>query len=82
VNGALHYPDNRLPRLSLVANTTAFLTACRAILGASAITLAEAGLFAPDFCTLRRVFGQRFDHAALAYKAMPAGIERVLQFAA
>ena len=82
MSGALHYPGNRCPRLSLVANTTVFLTVRCAILGSSAITLAEAGQFAPDFCTLRRVFGQRFDHAALAYKAMPAGIERVLQFAA
>jgi hypothetical protein len=51
VNGVFHHPGNRLPRLSLVANIIVFLIDCRAILGSSAITLAEAGLFAPDFCT-------------------------------
>jgi hypothetical protein len=84
VSGALHYPGNRFPRLSLVANTTVFLTVRRAILGSSAIILGGSRPICTRFlhALIRRVFGQRFDHAALAYKAMPAGVERVLQFAA
>jgi hypothetical protein len=84
VNGALHYPGNRLPRLSLVANTIVFLIVRHAILGSGAIILGGSGLICPRFlhALIRRVFGQRFDHAALAYKAMPAGVERVLQLVA
>ena len=84
MNGALHYPGKSLsaPKPGRQYHRIFDCSLRDSWLERDYLWQKQAYLPPILHVLIRRVFGQRFDHAALAYKAMPAGIERVLQFAA